>query len=209
MVVMMQGEKLRRADFVTSILLLSFGVWMLGETFTMPMRDTFGGVQNVWYVSPALFPLIISAGLLLLGTVLLLHAIRSGGAASFVAAIRGIQAMDREPNVRFAGILLASDHVRVSLHPESGLLSVYQSGTLFPGDRVLSGCAFRTEEDDLLVRKWIHILRSAVRVRVGIDPEPRIPLCNGCPCAGLSRFHDRVRARSLRDTTPLFAGRRA
>ena len=104
---MMQGEKLRRADFVTSILLLLFGAWMLGETFTMPMRDTFGGVQNVWYVSPALFPLIISAGLLILGAVLLLHAIRSGGAAACVAAVRSIRVMDREPSIRFVGILLA------------------------------------------------------------------------------------------------------
>ena len=103
---MMQGEKLRRADFVTSLLLLGFGAWMLRETFKMPMKDTFGGVQNVWYVSPGLFPLIISSGLLLLGAVLLRQAIREGGASAFVRAVRNIGQIDREPVVRFAGILL-------------------------------------------------------------------------------------------------------
>ena len=103
---MMQGEKLRRADFVTSLLLLGFGLWTLLEAFKMPMRDTFGGVQNVWYVSPALFPLIISIGVLLLGTVLLRHSIRSGGAAALVRALGHLSDTDREPLVRFAGILL-------------------------------------------------------------------------------------------------------
>jgi hypothetical protein len=103
---MMQGEKLRRADFVTSLLILGFGAWMLRETFKMPMKDTFGGVQNVWYVSPGLFPLIISSGLLLLGVVLMRHAIREGGAQSCIRGLKSIRAMDREPLVRFAGILL-------------------------------------------------------------------------------------------------------
>lgn len=55
----MKKKELRKADFITSILLLLFSVWVIMETLKMPMKDTFGGVQNVWYVSPALFPLII------------------------------------------------------------------------------------------------------------------------------------------------------
>ncbi|TVR28860.1 MAG: hypothetical protein EA404_16020 [Spirochaetaceae bacterium] len=102
----MQGQKLRRADFVTSLILLGFGVWMLLEAFKMPMRDTFGGVQNVWYVSPALFPLIVSIGILVLATVLLLHAIRSGGAAALVHSLKHLSEADREPLIRFGGILL-------------------------------------------------------------------------------------------------------
>jgi hypothetical protein len=27
----------------------------------MPMKDSWGGVQNVWFVSPALFPLFVGA----------------------------------------------------------------------------------------------------------------------------------------------------
>lgn len=33
----------------------------------MPMKDSWGGVQNVWFVSPALFPLFVGAMLALLG----------------------------------------------------------------------------------------------------------------------------------------------
>ncbi len=103
---MMQGQKLRRADFVTSLILLGFGAWMLLEAFRMPMRDTFGGVQNVWYVSPALFPLIVSIGILVLATALLAHAIRSGGAAALVHSLKNLAETDREPLIRFGGILL-------------------------------------------------------------------------------------------------------
>ena len=50
---------LRKADFWTSILLFALGVAMIGGATTFPMKDSYGGVQNVWYVSPALFPLLV------------------------------------------------------------------------------------------------------------------------------------------------------
>jgi len=103
----MKKKELRRADFITSVLLLLFSVWMIIETLKMPMKDTFGGVQNVWYVSPALFPLIISIFIIILGTALLIHSINSGGAKYFLdnfsVRYRGIS----EKNKRFISILLA------------------------------------------------------------------------------------------------------
>jgi len=104
---MMDKQKLRQADFITSIVLVLFGVWVLGESLQMPMRDSFGGVQNVWYVSPALFPLMISIGIILLGAALLVHAIVRGGANHF------LQTLSRKPKkpsagaVRFLAILVA------------------------------------------------------------------------------------------------------
>jgi len=103
----MKKKELRRADFITSVLLLLFSVWIIMETLKMPMRDTFGGVQNVWYVSPALFPLIISIFIMILGAVLLIHSIKTGGAKYFLdnfsIRYRGIS----EKNIRFISILLA------------------------------------------------------------------------------------------------------
>ncbi|MGB6370163.1 MAG: tripartite tricarboxylate transporter TctB family protein [Atribacterota bacterium] len=103
----MKKKELRKADFITSVLLLLFSVWIIMETLKMPMKDTFGGVQNVWYVSPALFPLIISIFIMILGIVLLIHSISSGGAKNFLnnfsIRYRGIS----EKNIRFIGILLA------------------------------------------------------------------------------------------------------
>jgi len=103
----MKKKELRKADFITSVLLLLFSVWVIMETFKMPMKDTFGGVQNVWYVSPALFPLIISIFIMVLGAVLFLHSIKTGGAKYFLdnfsLRYKGLS----EKNIRFIGILLA------------------------------------------------------------------------------------------------------
>ncbi len=72
-------QQLRWADFRTGLILIVIAVGMIGEALTYPMSDSYGGVQNVWYVSPALFPLIIGICLLLLSGVLLTIAVRANG----------------------------------------------------------------------------------------------------------------------------------
>mgnify|MGYP006288485567 CR=1 FL=1 len=108
----MNGKKeLRRADFVTSILLIIFGLWVMYEAFQMPMKDTYGGVQNVWYVSPALFPLIISLFILILGMTLLINSIRTGGAKYFINSSKKTKLVQlfvlSERGIRFIAILIA------------------------------------------------------------------------------------------------------
>jgi len=103
----MKKRELRRADFITSVLLLAFSAWILIETFKMPAKDTYSGVQNVWYVSPALFPLIISIFIIILGTVLLVHSIQSDGASYFFSSISKRTKFASEKNIRFLSILLA------------------------------------------------------------------------------------------------------
>jgi hypothetical protein len=104
---MMETKKLRQADFVTSIMLMSFAGWILYQSFRMPMRDTYGGVKNVWYVSPALLPLVVGSGILILSIVLLIHSIRSGGAADLIAGMKTITPGIREEDQRFLAVLLA------------------------------------------------------------------------------------------------------
>lgn len=72
-------EKRRKADFKTGLLLLAGSIWILFESFSFPMKDSYGGVQNVWYVSPALFPLGVSIGLIFLSLLLLRRAYVDGG----------------------------------------------------------------------------------------------------------------------------------
>jgi phage shock protein PspC (stress-responsive transcriptional regulator) len=84
----MEEKKLRQYDFLTSIFLILFGLWELSEAFKMPMKDSYGGVESVWYVSPALFPLFIGGGIILMGTALLINSIRTGGAAAVIARIK-------------------------------------------------------------------------------------------------------------------------
>lgn len=104
---MMDRQRLRRADFITSIVLVLFGVWMLSESLQMPMRDSFGGVQNAWYVSPALLPLMISISLILLGATLLVHSVISGGAEYFLQTLRRRPQKPSDGTIRFLAILMA------------------------------------------------------------------------------------------------------
>lgn len=103
---MYEKEKLRKADFITSLILILFSIWMFFTTTKMPMKDSYGGVMNVWYVSPALFPLFISIAIFILGTVLLIHAIRTGGARKFFEDLSGKTRGEPEKTLRFVGILL-------------------------------------------------------------------------------------------------------
>ncbi|MFO7732010.1 MAG: hypothetical protein R6V86_14730 [Spirochaetia bacterium] len=104
---MMETKRLRQADFITSILLILFGAWVLFEAFQMPMKGTYGGVKNAWYVSPALLPLIIGGSVFLLGIVLLMTAIRSGGASDCIQTIRSFKPATNVQLERFAAIVLA------------------------------------------------------------------------------------------------------
>lgn len=104
---MMEKKELRSADFISAILLILFGLWVLITTLTtFPMKDSWGGVQNVWYVSPALFPLFISFGITVLGIVLLRHAIKTGGAKTFLGKLAHIKPGLSENMLRFLSIVL-------------------------------------------------------------------------------------------------------
>ncbi len=103
---MMEKPRLRGADIVTSLLLIIFGGWVLWQAFHMPMKDSFGGVMNVWYVSPALLPIIIGAGIVLLAISILVHALKEGGAAALREMLRGLGTRGAEGGIRFAAILV-------------------------------------------------------------------------------------------------------
>ena len=72
-------RKLRRADLWTALGLMAFALAMLGVTSTFPITDSYGGVRNVWYVSPALFPLLVGAGIVLLALLLLRRVVQDLG----------------------------------------------------------------------------------------------------------------------------------
>lgn len=104
---MMEKKELRSADFISAIILILFGLWVFITTLTtFPMKDSWGGVQNVWYVSPALFPLFISLGITALGIVLLRHAIKTGGAKTFLGKLTHFTPGLSENMLRFLSIVL-------------------------------------------------------------------------------------------------------
>jgi len=79
--------RMRRADFWTSLIFFGIAAGMIGSAMTMPLKDSCAGVQNAWYVSPALLPLLIAGGLLILATTLLCNAIRTGGARAALTSL--------------------------------------------------------------------------------------------------------------------------
>lgn len=80
---MLEIEKLRKADIFSGIIIGLFGLWVISQGLKMPMKDSWGGVQNVWFVSPALFPLLVGAVIALLGIGLVINALKTVGLTGF------------------------------------------------------------------------------------------------------------------------------
>jgi hypothetical protein len=78
---MMETVKLRKADIFSGTIISLFGVWVVSQALRMPMKDSWGGVQNVWFVSPALFPLFVGSIITVLGIALVVNALKTVGVA--------------------------------------------------------------------------------------------------------------------------------
>jgi hypothetical protein len=85
---MLEKDKLRKADIFSGIVFFLFGLWIISQALKMPMKDSWGGVQNVWFVSPALFPLLVGAVISILGIFLSSSAIRIVGRREFQRVLR-------------------------------------------------------------------------------------------------------------------------
>lgn len=85
---MLEKDKLRKADVFSGALVFLFGLWVVGQAVQMPMRDSWGGVMNVWYVSPALMPLSIGGVITLLGAILCRIGLKATGVAAFKDNLR-------------------------------------------------------------------------------------------------------------------------
>jgi len=80
---------LRKKDLVSGIVLMLFGAWVVCETAAgVPMKGSWGGVMNVWYVSPGLFPIFIGSVLFLFGSILASVAVRHLGLDAVRDAVR-------------------------------------------------------------------------------------------------------------------------
>lgn len=69
-------RRLRKADVWTGLVLAVVAVAMVAEALTFPLEGTYAGVRNAWYVSPALFPLIVGCALFALSLALLAKAVK-------------------------------------------------------------------------------------------------------------------------------------
>lgn len=76
---MLDKGRLRKADIFSGGIIFILGLVIVSGALKMPMKDTYGGVQNVWYVSPAIFPLFIGTIISMLGLGLFIYALKTVG----------------------------------------------------------------------------------------------------------------------------------
>jgi hypothetical protein len=109
---MLDKKKLRKADVYSGAIICLFGLWIVLQALKMPMKDSWGGVQNVWYVSPAIFPLFVGCMIMLLGALLCRTALKRIGIKAFVETLRWLsskalfQFLNSIPNLRFYSIVV-------------------------------------------------------------------------------------------------------
>lgn len=109
---MIEIDKLRKADIFSGSAITLLGLYMIYQAFQMPMKDSYAGVQNVWYVSPALFPLLIGGVLSVLGLLLVKTALRSVGTEGIISVFKYlasddfVQFLKLPATIRFYGIVL-------------------------------------------------------------------------------------------------------
>lgn len=107
----MEEGKLRKADIFSGTLILVLGLFIIGQGLQMPMKDSWGGVQNVWFVSPALFPLFVGSMLALLGGILISIALKSVGLEGVRSVFRYFGSWEftgflrNRANIRFYGVV--------------------------------------------------------------------------------------------------------
>lgn len=97
---MMDKDKLRKADIFSGGIIMLFGLWIVYQAMQMPMKGSWGGVQNVWYVSPALFPLFVGAMIALLGAILVHKALKTVGSRGLMDVLHWLGSSDL---VRYLG----------------------------------------------------------------------------------------------------------
>jgi len=97
---MIDKETMRKRDFITSLVLICASIGIMIIASRMPMKGIYGGVQNEWYVSPALLPLIIGGGLLILSIILLINSIVSKGAKGAIDDIVAFVATKRTSHTK-------------------------------------------------------------------------------------------------------------
>jgi len=109
---MLEKEKLRKADVYSGAVIGLFGLWIILQALKMPMKDSWGGVQNVWYVSPAIFPLFVGCMIMLLGGLLCRSALKTVGRKAFAETVRWLsstallQFLNSVSNLRFYAIVV-------------------------------------------------------------------------------------------------------
>jgi len=108
---MLPPESLRKADLVTSVILIAIGATIGITALGFPSGEALSGVRNDWYVSPALIPVFLGLALCIMGISLFLYALKTVDGKAFmsqiIARISGKETTTLSPmSWRFIGVTL-------------------------------------------------------------------------------------------------------
>lgn len=149
---MLEKDKLRKADIFSGGITFLFGLWIVSQGLKMPMKGSWGGVQNVWFVSPALFPLFIGAVIMLLGGVLTRTAIKTVGGKQFGEVLRWLFSAEfwnflkLSENIRFYAItILFCNYVFIQI----SRIDFFICSILF----LMASISLFYFDDDILIKK--------------------------------------------------------
>jgi hypothetical protein len=77
-------------DFLFSVVVILFSLFIIANSLTMPFSGTVGGVKTTWYESPGLLPLFIGCALFLAGIVLFTNNAKENGRALFLERFKDV-----------------------------------------------------------------------------------------------------------------------
>lgn len=105
---MIEKTRLRGLDLITSVIFFLLAIYILIGAMGMPLKDSYAGVDSVWYVSPALLPIIIGIAMLLLSTAIFTNALKDGGWSALLLIISESKNKKflSDANMRYAGVLV-------------------------------------------------------------------------------------------------------
>jgi hypothetical protein len=109
---MLETNRLRKADIFSGAVISLFGLWIVSQALNMPMKDSWGGVQNVWFVSPALFPLFVGGMIVLLGLALAVNGLKTVGLDGLTGTLAWLRSSElfrflkSDPMMRFHAIVV-------------------------------------------------------------------------------------------------------
>ena len=141
---MIEPEKRRRYDVVAALVFLALGAATIVGALGMPMSGTYAGAPLYWYASPAFFPLLLGALLMLCAAASLRAAVAADGARGLGAFLaeeaRGAVHCVSCRRGALVLLLLGGYVALLSLHPFGALGDALASvpGVYSPATRFLA-----------------------------------------------------------------------
>lgn len=151
----MPKEKLRKADIVAGICLILLGLGVVYGATRMPMKGTYGGVTNVWYVSPAILPILIGVLLVIFSAGILLRAIKDGGHKDIIGYF-GTKAKGLPKNAEVHRILIIWAWSSVYIFILLGRINFYLASFIYLGPLML--IFYRPGGASLRLKHFVFVL---------------------------------------------------